>query len=538
MRRWWWSEEPVIQSGMIKYIFLFVSVFFSASASAQSYFNHRFEYGQPGWWDGASSIGQLADGYILGGVYQYYSPHCVGFYKIDFQGNKVISRTYCDDTTEYYLGYGGSIVSLSSDSIVAAGESSMPTATWAHYQGVLFFLNSNLDTLAVKQYGEKSEPYDTAYLFSQVKLDPAKNIITTGTHYPNTTYGRASMLLVKTDRKGNLIWKRNYGSGAYDYDGYSVICTSDGGYAIGGYEYDVPVPPDFSGNPALIKTDSAGNQQWMLTFGSWWPDTPAFICNSKGGNIIVGTSYCDSMQGGGGLVAGDPYRRINIIKLDNNGNILWNKKYGKSEMYNQLTNIRETSDGSLIACGFKIRQYTTTYDYTGWMLKTGSDGDSLWYRQYVVCDGKTSFNWLMDVIETDDNGFIAGGIVYVFPPDTGSNDGWVLKVDSLGCEDPSYCWVGIKPETEMPAGPGIKLFPNPADKQTTLTGMNEPHGEPVTIRFIDVFGREVKTVDVPQVLHDFELNVSQMPEGMYVVLLESQSRIIGRTKLIIRRGDL
>ena len=36
---------------------------------------------------------------------------------------------------------------------------------------------------------------------------------------------------------------------------------------------------------------------------------------------------------------------------------------------------------------------------------------------------------------------------------------------------------------------------------------------------------------------DFELNVSQMSEGIYVVLIESQSRIIGRTKLIIRRGN-
>ncbi|MEI7727659.1 MAG: hypothetical protein WCK09_21300, partial [Bacteroidota bacterium] len=498
---------------MVKCIFIFISIFISAGTSAQSYFNQRFEYGQPGWWDGASSICQLNDGYLLGGPYQYYSPHCVGFYKMDFQGNKIISKTYCEDTTEYFLGFGGSIAVLNSDSILAVGESLTPTATWEHDQGVLFFLNKDLDILSIKQFGEESEPFDTAYLFTQLKLDSAKkNIIITGIHYPNSTNGRASMLRVKTDRNGNLIWKRHYGSGL-DYEGYSVICTNDGGYAIGGYSYGIPIPPDYSGDPVLVKTDSAGNQQWILNLGGQFQDSQAFICNSMDGNIIVGTSYCDSMPGGGPSASGNAYRRINIIKVDNNGNILWNKKYGPSEMFNQLWNIRENSDGSLIACGATTRQFPTTYDYAGWMLKTNSEGDSLWYRQYVVCGGGTSWNWLYNVIQTDDNGFIAGGIVYTHLPDTGSCDGWVLKVDSLGCENPSNCWVGIRPETEMPGATGVKIFPNPAENLTTINLINGNHEFPVRIKLFDVFGREVTFVEITQVRNDIHLDVTQLPEG-------------------------
>ncbi|MEI7897182.1 MAG: T9SS type A sorting domain-containing protein [bacterium] len=519
---------------MIKYFFLVASFFISEFASSQSYFSKRFEYGQPGWWDGASCILQLSDGYILNGAYQYYSPHCVGFCKFDLLGNKVFAKTICDDTTEYFSGEPGSIIALTTDSIIAVGTSLTPTTNWEHDQGVIYFLNSQMDTLALKKYGETSFPYDTAYLFAQVKVDPDRNLIITGLHYPNTSNGRASMLLMKADTKGNLIWKKHYGTGLH-YEGKSVICTSDGGYAIGGYGYGIPLPPDFSGDPVLIKTDSAGNQQWMLNMGSILVDTKAMICNSMDGNIIVGTTYCDSMPGSGPIAVGNPYRRINLLKVDNNGNILWNKKYGLSTVYNELQNIRENSDGSLVACGMTTRFYTYTIDYAGWIFKTNQDGDSLWYREYVVCDGKTSWNWLWDVLQTKDNGFIAGGNVYVHPPDTGSHDGWILKVDSLGCENPSYCWVGINQERDLPVVERLTIFPIPASSTIQVAIVNIKPDFPVYLTLVDLFGNKVKEVLIPSVETSIRIDISAIPDGLYLVIARSGNQIIARSKLLINK---
>ena len=516
---------------MKKFVYCLALVVIGTVCSAQSYFNKRFEYNQPGWWDGASAICQLEGSYVLGGAYQYYCPHCVGFYKMDFQGNKIISKTYCDDTTEYYLGGGGSIAELSSDSILAVGQSSILTGTWYHDRGILFFLNNDLDTLSTKQYGETSEPYDTGFLFNQLTIDPLKNIIVTGSQYSNATNGRTSILLVKTDRKGNLNWKRHYGSGL-NYDGRSVMCTADGGYAIGGYAFDLPLPPYYSGDPVLVKTDSAGIQQWLLNLGGPMQDTPAMICNSTDGNIVVGTSFCDSMPGGGPSAEGNAYRRINIIKVDNSGNIIWNKKYGVSQMFNELTNIREASDGSLIACGITTRLFPASYDYAGWMMKTSQDGDLLWYRQYVVCNGHASWNWLCDVIQTEDKGFISGGIVYVHAPDTGSTDGWVLKVDSLGCENPSYCWVGMQPETKVPDEMEIKISPNPAEKHATISILNNIQALPVILKLYDLFGKVVKTVRLTNSLTEYTLDISELPDGIYLATIESDGRVIGRAKLV------
>lgn len=517
---------------MIKYLVLFVSVFLSTGVSAQTYFNNRFEYGQSGWWDGANNIFQLSDGYILSGLYQYFNPRCLGLIKIDFQGNKIFSKIYCDTITEFSMGYPGSIIKISPDSVIFLVSSRTFTTTDPHDQGSLFFLDSNLDTITTKRFGEQVEPFDTGYYFNQLKLDPSKNFIITGTQ--SAYIGKVKMLLIKTDSKGNSVWEKLFSTNQI-LEGTSVICTSDGGYAVGGYAFDVPIPPDYSGDPILVKTDSSGNQQWMLNLGGPGQDTPAMLCNSMDGNIIVGTTYCDSMHGGQPNYEGLPYRRINIIKFDINGNILWNKKYGISEWDNRLMNIHENRDGSLIACGRTTRLFPTIYDYAGWILKTDPQGDSLWYRQYVVCGGGTSWNYLLDIIQTDDNGSIAGGIVYTHPPDTGSYDGWVLQVDSLGCESPSYCWVGMKPDNEMPGSAGVQIFPNPAERIMTINILPDKKGLPVKIRLYDMVGREVKTEDLLPGQTGYQLDISGLPRGLYAVLIESEGRMIAREKLIVQR---
>jgi hypothetical protein len=67
--------------------------------------------------------------------------------------------------------------------------------------------------------------------------------------------------LVRTDAVGNMMWNRTYG-GADDEFGYSVVETSDGGYAIAGYT-DGPSGDDFW----LVKIDSAGIVLWSKTYG-------------------------------------------------------------------------------------------------------------------------------------------------------------------------------------------------------------------------------------------------------------------------------
>jgi hypothetical protein len=223
--------------------------------------------------------------------------------------------------------------------------------------------------------------------------------------------------------------------------------------------------------------------------------------------------------------------RINLIKLDNAGNVIWDKKYGASEPENILLNIRENTDGSLIFTGTVIKEFQTDYKYMGWIMKTAANGDSLWYRQYEICKGEGSWHYLYDVIQTPDNGYLACGVVFPKLPDTGSQDGWVVKVDSLGCESPGECWVGMKQENEIHSKDQLSIYPNPAREQVNFIILKTK--EEVRIELFDIFGRKVKELKVPEGIERTILDISDLQAGLYIAVVESGDRIIVREKLVV-----
>jgi len=516
---------------MKKTVFIFFLFSVNTFVYPQQYFNFRFDFGQSGWWDGATNVFQLPDGYIIGGGNAYYSPSRLGFYKIDIEGNRIFSKVYSDTVDEYYLGNPGSIVRLNDSVIVASGSRNSPDTNWLHQEGLIYFLNNNFDTLYTKYFGEKISPVDTSYIFRQIKSN-RETLVVTGGKNPKGLPTRA--LLIKTDQAGNEFWEKVYWDGMYD-EGLSVICTNDGGYAIGGYTFDFLPPPNLTGDPIVIKTDSVGNQQWFKNYGTPYIDSHGMICSTQDGNMVLGFGYCDSMSGGGPSTEGNPFRKITFIKIDNSGNTIWNKKYGKSEGELELVNIRENSDGTIISTGITTKFFPTAYKYVGWILKTTSDGDSLWYRQYDICKGESTWNWLYDVIETSDKGYIACGVVYPQEPDTGSQDGWVLKVDSIGCENPEDCWVGMKDEAPLPANDEIEIYPNPVAEDISVKLRITGNEMRISIRLYDMFGRMVKMVELSPGQTEFRMDVSQLPHGMYYVVVSQGDKIHTCRKLIKQR---
>ena len=99
--------------------------------------------------------------------------------------------------------------------------------------------------------------------------------------------------------------------GANHDDGRFLIQTSDGGYAIAGYTQSFGAG---SGDVYVVKLDANGNLQWTKTIGG--PEGEAgfsLIQTSDGGYANAG--YTQSF-GAGQL---DVY----VVKLDANGNLQW-----------------------------------------------------------------------------------------------------------------------------------------------------------------------------------------------------------------------
>ncbi|TET19313.1 hypothetical protein E3J74_07045 [Candidatus Bathyarchaeota archaeon] len=83
-------------------------------------------------------------------------------------------------------------------------------------------------------------------------------------------------------------WNQTYGGANADH-ARSVIQTADGGYAIAGYTYSYGAG---GWDSWLVKIDSAGNMQWNQTYGGTFDeDTWSMVQTSDGGYALAGSTH-------------------------------------------------------------------------------------------------------------------------------------------------------------------------------------------------------------------------------------------------------
>jgi hypothetical protein len=260
----------------------------------------------------------------------------------------------------------------------------------------------------------------------------------------------------------------------------------------------------------VVKTDSLGNLEWYADIGSEYDDDLACVALAQDGNILAATIKADSLD-----LNKLEYKRLHIRSFSNNGTEVWSKTYGKSYYFRNISKLRVAQNGNFAVVGTVPDVYP---HIVGWIWLFTPDGDSLWYREYELLGGANSMNFLYDVTEAPDGGFAACGVLYPFLPDTGNMDAWVLKVDSLGCEGPDDCWVGIHP----PAPPSIiaangklSLQPNPATTETWVTWQ----GEASLLEVFNASGGRVCQCKLPPEQTQFRLNTYAWPHGLYLLRL-------------------
>lgn len=169
-----------------------------------------------------------------------------------------------------------SIVQMADSGFVAIGYEQVPNQ-WNDI--VVFRTDKNGNQLWKHHYGGSN--YDYGYSIassSSNELILLSNTMSSGN-------GGLDVLLTKIDDTGAIIWERTFGGIDDDY-GNSVSKTSDGGFIIGGSTQNFDC--DFF-DTYLIKTDSLGNEEWHYTIGSSTYDG-AYDVNetSDGGYILTG----------------------------------------------------------------------------------------------------------------------------------------------------------------------------------------------------------------------------------------------------------
>ena len=520
---------------LLSFIFLLLICNYGIAQEYQ-YFNNRYDISGFINQDECYKIIESNNGYILAVssnvLDSIVSRWEMNLTKIDNFGSVQFNQTIGDVSVDYRFPYIPRCLVKENSVYFAVGQMSTPSNSGFLDQGIIICLDEDLDTIWSRRFGEKNVPYDTSFIFTSLQCIDQNHLIVSGGWKP---YGlKSHVYLLKTDTSGNQIWSRSFEYYDNYIEGYCVVQTIDYGFAVGCFK-QIPGYPT-SVDPVIIKTDSLGIEQWTKNVGGPYKDFIPMISIAQDGNIIIGTSYGDTMD-----TPDIPLSRINILKLDNDGNILWNKKYGLSQPNNFLRNINVQNDGSIIAVG-AVFKYNPNPDRIGWIFKTDANGDSLWYREYYNLSGQDSRNYLYDVISTSDNGLIACGYVDPYPTDTGSTDTWVIKLDSIGCEFAGCdTTVGVREQGGMEAwGQGeVEVWPNPASQVISVKSSVLISGRDYSLVVYDIFGRPAPIPDPSPTRGKGEvwwsLDVSGLPPGVYFISIVEDGRRVRGGKFVVCR---
>lgn len=193
---------------------------------------------------------------------------------------------------------------------------------------------------------------------------------------------------------------------------YYVDQTMDGGFIFTGST--VVTSPGYT-ELLLAKTDANGEESWHNNFPLDMTNLYGTVVHqtTDGGYIIVGS------------VGGSWLWDVIVIKADANGDLVWQKSFGKSGRPDHGSDILQTSDGGYIVLGDTSSYGQGSADL--WLIKLAADGTEQWNKTI----GGPNFDEPKSFTKAIDGGYVIVGC-------TDTNDGrvdvWVVKTDETGEE--------------------------------------------------------------------------------------------------------
>jgi hypothetical protein len=247
--------------------------------------------------------------------------------------------------------------------------------------------------------------------------------------------------VAKLDSNGNAQWqKRIAGSCSAVAEADSARQTSDGGYIVsGGFDYS----SNCNASVLAVRLDASGNVVWQRGYavGGHAGPNSSIQPTSDGGYILAAIAGFQSSAG----TSEDAV----LVKLDSNGAIQWQNRYDVGTVcyydifghytcsdFGTLTNgMHQTADGGYVVAG-DVRVLDPSDGLpvlASWLLKTDSSGSVQWQHDYYdvwAPTGHVLGGDFYGVAQAGDGGFLAVGYREYY--NLQANEVWVVKTDSTG----------------------------------------------------------------------------------------------------------
>jgi len=247
---------------------------------------------------------------------------------------------------------------------------------------------------------------NTDFILS-LALDSQENIILVGV---TASFGSGGddVWIVKFDKSGNELWNRTFG-GVGDDRGERVIVDEDDNIVVCG---------SISGRSdgLLLKIDREGTFLFNRTFGGSESDYCGGLTRDVAGNFVVSAT---TFSFGNGL--GDFW----VLTFDQNGNELANRTYGGPED-DRNADLAIDSQQNMLLLGSTKSEGAGDFDF--WLIKLDQNGDLVYNRTY----GGERSDFAVDLALDRRNNILMAGTprFSIGTGGTEQNVAWLLKVPS------------------------------------------------------------------------------------------------------------
>lgn len=179
-----------------------------------------------------------------------------------------------------------------------------------------------------------------------------------GSSRSNLAFGNPSdtswnILLSKADFNGQILWAKMFGGDRNDRL-WALIHTSDGGLLAGGYSWSGisghKTQPSRGGMDVwLLRLDAQGNLLWEKTYGGSGKDELFSIVEMPQGGFMLG---CHSTSNISGEKSESSRGGLDfwLLRIDDTGNILWDKTLGGNGE-DQISDLVLLPSGNILASG-------------------------------------------------------------------------------------------------------------------------------------------------------------------------------------------
>lgn len=220
--------------------------------------------------------------------------------------------------------------------------------------------------------------------------------------------GTSNFYLIRIDSTGAFGWSKTYGGNGID-QGQSISLKPNGHYLLTGYSNSFN-----SGYDILnIEIDSLGNEIWSKNLGgNDWDFAYGNLAFPNGNSLIAGSTFS----------YGNGNRDAFLWMIDDNGDSLWMKTFGSTEDDEMRKSILTTT-GEIISIG-----YTTVAagDRDILLVKMKNNGDTIWTKKYGTTFDDEGFS----LAETASGNYLIAG--YSAGVGAGGKEGYYFQTDTAG----------------------------------------------------------------------------------------------------------